>query len=529
MALVSCSSVPPSPGIHRNWNNVTKKKVLLEDNQRNWNKIIKKRVLGGNYERALKSYKHMQGIGLSADNFTYPLLLKAAGNLGLSGIGLALHGQAIKTQFCDHAFVETALLNMYSSCRCIDGACKVFEQMGEKDLVAWNSMLNAYVSCGLMDNAVQLFDKMPSKDPLSYNIMVTGHASRGTLACARQLFDGSPHRDIVSWNSMIFAYGNFGDMEEARKLFDEMPEQNTISWNTMLTAYLRNGLYDDAILLFEEMRVKKVGPDHVTITTISSACAHLASLNKGKEVHIYAQEHGLALNRHVTSSLIDMYSKCGSILSAVEVFYKSPIKDIYCWNAIISALALHGYALAALKLFDKMIGYNQMPDDITFIGLLGACSHAGLVQEGCDLFKSMERDYTITPKLEHYGCMVDLFGRAGLLDSAFELIESMTFEPGRTMLSALLGACVNYRDVERGERVLKLMCDMDDPLTDGEYMMVVNLYASCNEWDKANRWREKMNDAGIEKAAGCSAVEVDGSAYKFLAGNKRAGQECLRR
>ncbi|KAI3669463.1 hypothetical protein L6452_40699 [Arctium lappa] len=487
--------------------------------QRTWNKIIKKQMVEGNTKEAFLTYRRMQETGTAVpDNFTYPVLLKAVSNLSYGRIGLALHAQIAKTGFDNHLLVQTSLLNMYSSVRRIDEARKVFDSMQDRDVVAWNSMLDAYVSIQEMDFAIQLFRIMPKRDLLSYNIMVSGYAKVGDMDFARAIFDEIPERDTISWNSMILACGNHGDMEEARKVFDEMPHRNVISWNTLLGAYLNNGLFEEVILLFEKMKADKTTfPDYLTITTSLSACARLGLLEKGREIHVYAQDSRLVSSPHVTTSLIDMYAKCGCIESFLTVFYKSKVRDVYCWNALLSGLALHGYGVAALKLFDEMLQITN-PDDITFIALLSACSHSGLIEEGQTLFNSMEIDHGVVRKMEHYACLVDLLGRAGFLEGAYTIIATMPFRAGKSVLGALLGACVNYRDLEIGEKVVQILIN-DGFLNDGDYMMVSNLYASCDRWDDANHWRAMMNDSGIVKAAGSSLIEVGNKMHKFLAGN----------
>lgn len=487
--------------------------------QRSWNKFIKKRVLEGNTRRAIQSYINMQELGFGADNYTFPILLRALGSASYSCTGLALHGQATKTGCCDHVYVQTALLNMYASLRFIDDACKVFEKMPVRDLVAWNSMLDAYTSSGQIDIAMELFDSMPVKDALSFNIILSGFASTKRIESARRIFDEIPMKDIVSWNSMILACTNAGNMVEAFALFEKMPKTNVITWNTMIRGYLHNQLYTEVVNLFSRMTTSSVKPDYLTITGALSACAHLRSLATGTKIHSYAMNQGQASSPHVVAASIDMYAKCGSIHNALNVFYKSQFKDIYCWNAVISGLALHGHGTAALKLFDVMKENRIRPDDITFIGLLSACSHTGLVQEGCQLFGCMEKDFRITPKKEHYGCMIDILSRARLLDIAFQFIESMPFEPGESMLGALLSACVIHGDLEIGEKVMKLLIDTKvDCLSDGEYMMFANLYASCGKWEEADKWRKMMNDSGVVKTAGCTMIEVHGKFHKFLAG-----------
>ncbi|KAG5244526.1 pentatricopeptide repeat-containing protein [Salix suchowensis] len=500
MAGLSCNCVLPSPEM------------------RKWNEIIKKNMLNGDAVQAMVTYVNVQEIGFHADNFTFPILLKAAGRWSSPCIGLALHGQTIKAGFSSHVFVQTALLNMYRSHRCVADACKVFEKMPVKDVVAWNSILDAYASTGKMDDALKVFNSMPSKDLSSFNIMISGYSSTGKTLSARSIFDNMAEKDIVSWNSMILAYIQDEDMERACDLFREMPAKSIITWNTMVKGFLQNQLYGEVLDLFDEMKNTNCLPDYLTVTGVLSACAHSGSLKKGTEAHIYAIDNGLASSTHVTTALIDMYAKCGSIQQGLQVFYKSQVKDIYCWNALISGLALHGHGYAALNIFDKMRNSHRRPDDITFIGLLSACSHSGLVQEGSRLFKSMQNEFGISPKIEHYGCMVDLLSRAGHLDCALQLIKAMPFKPGEAILGALLSACIVHQDLEVGERVVKLVSSRGNCLSDGELMMFSNLYASCGQWEEANNWRAMMNDAGIVKTAGFSVVEVNGKFHKFLAG-----------
>ncbi|KAJ6743836.1 REPEAT-CONTAINING PROTEIN putative-RELATED [Salix viminalis] len=500
MAGLSCNCVMPSPEM------------------RKWNEIIKKNMLNGDAVQAMVTYVNVQEIGFHADNFTFPILLKAAGRWSSPCIGLALHGQTIKAGFSSHVFVQTALLNMYRSHRCVADACKVFEKMPVKDVVAWNSILDAYASTGKMDDALKVFNSMPLKDLSSFNIMISGYSSTGKTLSARSIFDNMAEKDIVSWNSMILAFIQGEDMERACDLFREMPAKNVITWNTMVKGFLQNQLYGEVLDLFDEMKNTNCLPDYLTVTGVLSACAHSGSLKKGTEVHIYAIDNGLASGPHVTTALIDMYAKCGSIQQGLQVFYKSQVKDIYCWNALISGLALHGHGYAALNLFDKMRNNHTRPDDITFIGLLSACSHSGLVQEGSHLFNSMQNEFGISPKIEHYGCMVDLLSRARHLDWALQLIKAMPFKPGETILGALLSACIVHQDLDVGERVVKLVSSRGNCLSDGELMMFSNLYASCGQWEEANKWREMMNDAGIVKTAGFSVVEVNGKFHKFLAG-----------
>ncbi|XP_043694083.1 pentatricopeptide repeat-containing protein At2g45350, chloroplastic-like [Telopea speciosissima] len=490
---------------------------LFSSDLRQWNLIIKHRVLAGDLEGALFMFTKMQRIGVQGDNYTFPLVLKAAAGLAISHVGFSLHGQIIKTGFSSHVFVQTAMLKVYYALGYIGRARLLFDKMPDKDLLAWNSMLDAYASNGQMDDALDIFDLMPVRDSVSFNTIISGYGKIGRVASARDYFDRMPMKDDVSWNSMIAVYTKAGEMKLASLLFDEMVGRNVVSWNTVINGYLQNQCYADAIDLFYKMKASRTEPNHLTLSAVLSACAHLCSLETGVRIHTEAVR--FLSDPHVTAALIDMYSKCGSIGKALQVFYKAQVKNMYCWNAMISGLALHGCGQAALRLFDEMKAESMRPDDITFIGLFSACSHAGMVQEGSLLYECMEREFGVSPKAEHYCCMVDLLGRAGFLDLAYGLIETMPFEPEATVLGALLGACVIHGDLKMGELIAKRINARGDCLTDGEYMMLANMHAMCGQWLESNRWRRKMNNAGISKPAGCSLIEIDGKMHRFLAGD----------
>uniref|UniRef100_A0A1D1ZDX2 Pentatricopeptide repeat-containing protein At3g29230 n=1 Tax=Anthurium amnicola TaxID=1678845 RepID=A0A1D1ZDX2_9ARAE len=483
------------------------------------NRAIQQQLMQGRSRDAILTYVRMQEWGLSGDNFTFPLLLKAASNFESSRMGATLHGQSTKNGYSDHAFVQTALLNMYSSLGEIDEAFCMFMAMPRKDLVAWNSMLKAWVCHGRMDEAIKLFEAMPLKDHVSFNTMMSGFAKAGRIDRVEEFFNQCPSRDAVSWNTLISAYVKADKIRLACSLFEEMPERNVVSWNTLMAGYIQSQLYAEAFELFYDMKARGFEPNHLTFAGVLSACAHMGLLDTGREIHIHAGQVGLTWNPHVVASLIDMYAKCGGIEGALEVFYKAPHKDIFCWNAMMSSLALHGHGAACIRLFNDMQTRGMKPDDITFIGLLSACSHAGLVDDGCRFFAAMEKQHGAAPKAEHYGCLVDLLARAGHLERAYDLVESTPFELGAAVLGALLGACAVHRNLQIGEAVATRLLARTGGLTDGEYMMLANMYAACGRWEEASRWRGVMNgDEGVKKTAGWSGIEVAGRVHRFLAG-----------
>ncbi|KAK9741744.1 hypothetical protein RND81_03G125200 [Saponaria officinalis] len=484
-----------------------------------WNKAIKRRMQEGNVKQCLSAFVSMRENGFYPDNFTFPILFEAATRRSLVCLGYALHGQAFKCGYSHDLYVQTCLLNMYSSFKDVDSAYKVFQDMQVKDVIAWNSMLDAYTSNGQIEEATELFESAPLKDATSFNIMISGYAKSGQLELGRALFDAAPARDAASWNSMILGCTLAGRMEDARTLFDKVPKKNIVTWNTMVTGYLQNELFVDAIQVFEQMRAENFKCDRVTISSVLAACAHLGSIECGTALHVYTLENDL-VGPEVTTSLIDMYAKCGCINQCVHVFYKSRVKDLFCWNAVISALAFNDRGHAALKIFDAMNNNKSLrPDDITFIALLSACAHSGLVQEGCSIFSSMKK-YGISPKVEHYGCMVDLLGKANLVSQAYEVVKSMPYNPGKRILGALLSACVIHQDREVGRKVIGRMMDRAEKMSDGEFMMASNLHATCGDWEEAATWRQRMSDEGIVKSAGCSVIQLHGTTRRFVAGDR---------
>jgi len=284
--------------------------------------------------------------------------------------------------------------------------------------------------------------------------------------------------------------------------------------------YAQNGVADEAISLFHGMKEDNVNPNKITLTAVLSACATIGALDLGKQIDEYASQRGFQHDIFVATALIDMYAKCGSLDRAEKVFKEMPQKNEASWNAMISALASHGKAKEALSLFQRMSdeGDGACPNDITFVGLLSACVHVGLVSEGYRLFDMMGALFGLVPKIEHYSCMVDLLARAGHLHEAWDLIEKMPEKPDKVTLGALLGACRRKKDVDIGERVMQLILELD-PSNSGNYIISSKIYANLNMWDDSARMRLLMRQKGITKTPGCSWIEIENCLHEFHAGD----------
>ncbi|KAJ0974875.1 hypothetical protein J5N97_016840 [Dioscorea zingiberensis] len=350
------------------------------------------------------------------------------------------------------------------------------------------------------------------------NALIHFHSVTGTVSDARGLFDRSPQRDSVSYNSMISAYARVGDLSSARELFDEMPTRDVISWSAMIAGYAQGGRSKEALRLFTQMQAEGFAPGGKTLVSLLAACAHMGALEQGKWVHGYLRSNGIKIDVFLGTALIDMYAKCGEVDLGLEVFDEMPKKNLMAWTTMIKGLGMHGRGVEALKLFSEMERSGVVPDDIAFIGALCACTHAGLVDRGRHIFDSMTRSYGIIPKVEHYGCMVDLLARNGLLNEAKEIVESMPMKPDASVWGAFMAGCRFHRNVELAEYAVKHLIQLE-PDTSGVYVLLANIYAASGRHADAKMVRYLMKKKRIEKTPGCTLVEIQGTVHQFLVGD----------
>lgn len=338
------------------------------------------------------------------------------------------------------------------------------------------------------------------------------------MSDARRLLDEAALFDEVSFNSMISGYARLGDLQNARKVFDEMPARNVVSWSAMVSGYVQGGRSKEALDVFSQMQAEGCKPDDTTLVGVLAACAHLGALEQGKWVHSYLKGNNLRVSVFLGSALIDMYSKCGDAELGLKVFKEMRDKNLLVWTTMIKGLAMHGRGLEALQLFSEMEGSGIVPDDIAFIGALCACTHAGLVNKGRKMFDSMIQQYGIKPKIEHYGCMVDLLARNGLLDEAQKLIECMPMKPDALIWGAIMAGCRFHKNVELAEYAVKHLIQLE-PECSGVYVLLGNIYAASGRHNDARGIRYLMKRMGVEKTPGCSLVEIKGMVHQFIVGD----------
>lgn len=276
------------------------------------------------------------------------------------------------------------------------------------------------------------------------------------------------------------------------------------------------GNYGRALDIFKEMQMAEVEMDQITITTLLSACAKLGALDQGRWLHTYLDKSGVKADAHLSTALIDMYSKCGRIDLARKVFKETEDKKVFVWNSMLGGLAMHSFGEEAIELFDKMIKYGIEPNEITYICILAACNHSGLVSVGLSLFNQLIEDHKLQPKMEHYGCLVDLLGRAGLLYEAFRLVKTMPLQADGTVWRALLGACKLHGNVKMAEQVGRILIKLE-PLNHMNYVLLSNIYATVNRWEIVGELRREMKVKGLTKMPGCSMIELNGVVHEFVA------------
>ncbi|KAI3958138.1 hypothetical protein MKW98_020780 [Papaver atlanticum] len=492
-----------------------------------WNTMIRGFVSNECFPEATEYYAFMRNEGMLPDNFTFPFALKACALLGDRGFGMEIHGEVVKCGYEMDVFVMTSLIRLYAKCRCMKEAQRLFNEMPEPNVVAWTVIIAGYVESKGYNEALCMFTKMwhMGYRPDSYT-MVRLISAASNLGDARNVNWIEKYVRKMGMENNVFVATSLldmcvkcGSMEMARSVFDRLRAKDVVAWSAMIGGYSSNGLPKEAIDLFLQMQKEKMKPDSFTMVAVLSACARLGALELGEWASGLINKDEFSLNPFLGTALIDMYAKCGSMGRAWEQFNEMKNRDSVVWNAVISGLAMTGHVKAAFGLFAQMEKLGIQPDDNTFLGLLCGCIHAGLVEEGLKYFDGMSRVYSLNPRIEHYGCMVDLLGRAGLLEKANRLIEEMPMQPNAVVLGALLGGCRIHRDTQTAEHVLKKLIQLE-PWNAGNYILLSNIYSSSGRWNDAANVRATMNQEGIKKVPGCSWIEVDGAVHGFLVGDK---------
>lgn len=411
-----------------------------------WNTVIRALYENRQPENAFLLCKQMVKSGFLPDNYTLSYILRACAETADVVSVLMYHSLVIKLGWERYDYVQNGLIHCYASCKFVE--------------------------------------------------------------FARKLFDENSDRDVITWTAVINGYLKIGELGLARELFDQMPNKNAASWSSMINGYARMGMFMEALEIFNDMLISGIRRNFSGLVGALSACTYLGALVQGMWIHAYIDRNNMELDEVLGTALIDMYAKCGCIGIACDVFEKMPCRDVFAYTSLILGLANHGESFSALEVFRRMEDEGVWPNEVTFISVLSACSRVGLVEEGLRIFGRMKDVYGIVPRPQHYGCLVDLLGRAGLLEQANKVVRRMPIEPDAYMLGALLNACRVHGNIDLGKTMV-------DGLTErsldhsGVHVLLSNIYASLNKWDDVERVRKEMAEKKVKKVTGCSLLEID--------------------
>lgn len=339
------------------------------------------------------------------------------------------------------------------------------------------------------------------------------------MADARKLFDGLTERNVVSWTAMVSGYARAGKVGDALVLFERMPERDVAAWNAIISGCAQNGRFVVALEILGRMVDEGFQPNATTVSSALSACGHLGMLKIGKSIHCYAWRTCVGFGSSVLNGLIDMYGKCGNLKGARWIFNEVSDKSLTTWNSLINCLALHGRSKCAIAVFNAMKREGLEPDVVTFVGLLNACTHGGFVDEGLRYFELMKHEHGIKPEIEHYGCIVDLLGRAGQFQDALEVIGDMRIESDEVIWGSLLNACRIHSRLELAEFAIRKLLELD-PNNANYVVMLANVYSEGGLWEEVKKVRKFVKEDTIcKKLPGCSWIEVANKTHRFYSGD----------
>ncbi|XP_058107682.1 pentatricopeptide repeat-containing protein At2g27610-like [Magnolia sinica] len=491
-----------------------------------WSSILSGYYQFGEYKEALRLFLQLRRAGVKGNEFTSASVLGACADLADLIVGKQVHCHVIKCGVRLDRFVATGIVNLYAKCGELGDAQRIFLELDEPGLASWTALVGGYTQQGEGRKAIDLF-RMLHLSALKPN----NHVFSSVLAACANSFAIKEGKQLHSLilksgfklvsfigNAIIDLYAKCGLLEESSKVFYEMMERDVVSWNALFAGHVQHGHFGEAIELLHQMLHEGMQPSIYTYSSILNLCGDLPATEWGKQTHCSIIKPGFDTDVVVGSALVDMYAKCGRLSDARKVFNNLNIKNLVSWNTMIIGYAQHGIGKEALEMFDDMQRGGAKPNDITFLGVLTACVHVGLVKDGQRYFNSMIRDHCITPGIDHFACMVNLFARVGQVRRAYEFILSMPVVPDKVVWRCLLAGCVTHKNVDIGrcaaECILKI-----DPEDVSAYVMLSTIYADAEMWDQMAEVRKVMKEKGLKKDPACSWIEVKNWVHSFIAGD----------
>ncbi|RHN53470.1 putative tetratricopeptide-like helical domain, DYW domain-containing protein [Medicago truncatula] len=473
-------------------------------------------------------------------------------------LGKRVHAHTKASNFIPGIVISNRLIHMYAKCGSLVDAQMLFDEIPQKDLCSWNTMISGYANVGRIEQARKLFDEMPHRDNFSWNAVISGYVSQGWYMEALDLFRmmqenessncnmftlssalaaaaaiSSLRRgkeihgylirsglelDEVVWTALLDLYGKCGSLNEARGIFDQMADKDIVSWTTMIHRCFEDGRKKEGFSLFRDLMGSGVRPNEYTFAGVLNACADLAAEQMGKEVHGYMTRVGYDPFSFAASALVHVYSKCGNTETARRVFNQMPRPDLVSWTSLIVGYAQNGQPDMALQFFESLLRSGTKPDEITFVGVLSACTHAGLVDIGLEYFHSVKEKHGLVHTADHYACVIDLLARSGRFKEAENIIDNMPMKPDKFLWASLLGGCRIHGNIELAERAAKALFELE-PENPATYITLSNIYANAGLWTEETKVRNDMDNRGIVKKPGKSWIEIKRQVHVFLVGD----------
>ncbi|KAK7244015.1 hypothetical protein RIF29_38832 [Crotalaria pallida] len=448
---------------------------MPERNVVSWSAMINGYMEKGFFEEGLDLFLNMRREGLvGVNSTTMTMMFKACGNCCRVREGLQLHGLVSHMGFEFDNVLNNSIITMYCLLGCMDMAKRIFCSMGKKDIVTWNSLISGYVQNNEVEAAFKLFERMPEKD-------------------------------LISWTSMITGFTKSGRVGKAVELFDLLPEKDDFVWTAIISGFVNNKEFEEALHWYAQMNREGCRPNPLTMSSVLAASAALVALNQGLQIHARVLKMNLEYELSIQNSLISFYSKCGNVIDAYRIFIDVTEPNVISYNSIINGFAQNGFGEEALSIYKKMQNDGHELNHVTFLAVLSACAHGGLIEEGWNLFNTMSSQYGIKPEADHYACMVDLLGRAGLLDEAIDLVRSMPIKPHSGVWGAILGASKTHGHLELAKLAAQHITELD-PANAAPYVELSNLYSAVGEKIEGDLVRKAKNLKGIKKNPGCSWI-----------------------
>lgn len=496
-----------------------------EKNSVTWNGMVSGYISSGCDSEALEIFFQMRSAGVSLTQVTFASTIKLCGNIRNLNFVRQLHCRVLKGGFEFGDGIRTALMVAYCKCNDMDSAVTSFSMMpGGSDVISWTALISGYLQNGGAARAVDLFRQMiregVSPNSFTYSVILTAHPFVSPSVVHAQVIKTSYEGLSTVGTALLDTYFKQGNPDAATKTFDSILEKDIVSWSAILAGYAQIGDSERAIKVFMKLgREGSIRPNEYTFSSVINACTGPTSgAEQGRQLHGCSIKSGFSCALVVSSALVTMYAKRGNIENANKVFQRQRERDSISWNSMISGYAQHGDGKKALETFEEMRCQNVPMDAVTFIGVISACTHAGLVVEGEKYFKMMVEDHDIEPKEEHYSCMVDLYSRAGMLEKAMEVIMSMPFPASVSSWLSILAGCRAHRNLDLGkvaaERLISLQPDHS-----AAYVLLSNIYAALGNWNERRRVRRMMEERKVKKEAGLSWIDVKNKTHTFLAGD----------